>query len=127
VDGHDSETYFVLGEGLLGEAGAGRELAAAAGAQLAKPNRLKIALAMTLDNLAPGQIPAGFTYLGQFIDHDLTLDNTNLAENVDLNPATLTDAALPASTSTRSTGTALRRRADLVRGRFSKAVGLATS
>jgi hypothetical protein len=88
---------------------------------------LKIALAMTLDNLAPGQIPAGFTYLGQFIDHDLTLDNPNLAENVDLNPATLTDAALPASTSTRSTGTALRRRADLVRGRFSKAVGLATS
>ena len=33
---------------------------------------------------APGQdsvpgIPAGFTYLGQFVDHDLTLDNTATA------------------------------------------------
>ena len=36
------------------------------------------------DDLAPGgdnpAIPAGFTYLGQFIDHDLTFDPTSLQE-----------------------------------------------
>jgi hypothetical protein len=79
----------VLGEGLLGESLGGRDrtLAAAAeaavpqfrfsrlgpkgtGRQLAEPNRRKLALAMTLDNLSDGVMPAGFTYLGQFIDHD---------------------------------------------------------
>jgi hypothetical protein len=119
MENHGSESYFVLGEGLLAEAGGGRELAIAAppgappgappvppfrfsrmgpkgaGKQLGKPNRLKIAQAMTIDDLAPGQIPAGFTYLGQFIDHDLTADNTNLAENVDVNPAALTDGRSP--------------------------------
>ena len=42
------------------------------GKQLGEPNRRKIAQAMTAGNLAPGRISAGFTYLGQFIDHDLT-------------------------------------------------------
>jgi hypothetical protein len=28
-------------------------------------------------------IPAGFTYLGQFIDHDITFDTTSLAEQID--------------------------------------------
>lgn len=35
---------------------------------------------------APGGdsiIPAGFTYLGQFIDHDITLDTTSLSEQID--------------------------------------------
>ncbi|MDN3719801.1 hypothetical protein QW131_13015 [Roseibium salinum] len=32
---------------------------------------------LTGDNL---NIPAGFTYLGQFIDHDITLDHTSLGE-----------------------------------------------
>ena len=48
------------------------------GKQLGEPNRMKIAQAMTVDNLSPGQIPAGFTYLGQFIDHDLTFDKTHV-------------------------------------------------
>ena len=101
MERHGSETYFVIGEGLLGEARGGRDvvtlpapartaapLTAAppfrfsrlgpkgSGKQLGKPNRLKIAQAMTADNLSPGQIPAGFTYLGQFIDHDLTFDKS---------------------------------------------------
>ncbi len=29
----------------------------------------------------PGTIPAGFTYLGQFVDHDITFDPTSLGEN----------------------------------------------
>jgi Animal haem peroxidase len=30
---------------------------------------------------APGNIPAGFTYFGQFVDHDITFDPTSLGEN----------------------------------------------
>jgi hypothetical protein len=45
---------------------------------------LKLAAAMK--NTAPidnPKIPAGFTYLGQFIDHDITLDLTSLSEQAD--------------------------------------------
>ena len=42
---------------------------------------------MTVDNLTDGQMPAGFTYLGQFIDHDLTFDKSALMEGVDISPA----------------------------------------
>jgi hypothetical protein len=107
---HGSESYFVLGEGLLGEALGGRRVAAVAtaadaatappfrfsrmgplgtGKQLGEANRTKIAQAMTADNLTPGQLPAGFTYLGQFIDHDLTFDKSALMEGVDISPADL--------------------------------------
>ena len=59
------------------------------GKQLGEANRTKIAKAMTVDNLTAGQIPAGFTYLGQFIDHDLTFDKSDLMEGVDISPAEL--------------------------------------
>jgi hypothetical protein len=117
VDRHGSETYFVIGEGLLGESGNGRDQAAVAieietaeaaapfrfsrmgpkgsGVQIGKPARLKVAQAMTADNLAQGGIPAGFTYLGQFIDHDLTFDKSSLMEGVDISPATLLQARSP--------------------------------
>ena len=120
VERHGSETYYVIGEGLLGEARGGRDvvtlpapartaapLTAAppfrfsrlgpkgSGKQLGRPNRLKIAQAMTHDNLAPGQIPAGYTYLGQFIDHDLTFDKSSLMEGVDISPATLLQSRSP--------------------------------
>ena len=63
--------------------------------QIGKPLRLKLAQAMTADNLSPGQIPAGFTYLGQFIDHDLTFDKSALMEGVDISPATLLQSRSP--------------------------------
>src|SRR5438093_4314891 len=115
---HGSETYFVEGEGLLGESGDGRaeragggtaELAEAAtlpfrfsrmgpkggGKQLGEPNRKKIAEAMTVGNLSAGQVPAGFTYLGQFLDHDLTFDKSVLMEGVDISPADLEQSRSP--------------------------------
>jgi hypothetical protein len=113
VERHGSESYFVIGEGLLGEARGGRQLAhtaalaavppfrfsrlgpKGAGKQLGKPNRVKIAVAMTADNLSPGGIPAGFTYLGQFLDHDLTFDKSALMEGVDISPATLLQSRSP--------------------------------
>jgi hypothetical protein len=115
VEQHGSESYFVLGEGLLGETLGGRDgdLAFAAardavppfrfsrmgpkgtGKQLAEANRRKIAEAMTADSLTPGTMGAGFTYLGQFVDHDLTFDKTSLMEGADINPATLEQGRSP--------------------------------
>jgi Animal haem peroxidase len=35
------------------------------------------------DKAGDSTIPAGFTYLGQFIDHDVTLDTTSLSEKIE--------------------------------------------
>jgi hypothetical protein len=118
MERHGSESYFVIGEGLLGETRGGRDAAptpagdaaAAAvppfhfsrlgpkgsGKQLGKANRIKIAEAMTVqDPTGSGQIAAGFTYLGQFLDHDLTFDKSGLMEGVDIPPATLVQSRSP--------------------------------
>ena len=107
---HGFETYFVEGEGVLGATSGQRVLAAAqtvppfhfsrmgpkgTGMQIGIPNRTKVAAAMTVDNLSPGSIPAGFTYLGQFLDHDLTFDKSALMEGVDISPATLLQSRSP--------------------------------
>src|SRR3712207_6977673 len=47
------------------------------GAQLGDPNRKKLARAMTSGGGGASGLPAGFTYVGQFIDHDLTFDKTD--------------------------------------------------
>ena len=93
MDKHGSESYFVVGEGLLAESGAGRVTATASaappfrfsrmgpkgtGKQLGKPNRMKIGALMAAGGGETSKIPSGFTYLGQFIDHDLTFDKTNV-------------------------------------------------
>ncbi|HWB56333.1 MAG TPA: heme peroxidase family protein [Gaiellaceae bacterium] len=104
MEHHGSESYFVIGEGLLAESDGGRErpLAAAVeaatppfrfsrmgptgvGHQLSDAIRRKLGVEMTSAGGGnPGPIPAGFTYLGQFIDHDLTFDKTTvmLGQNV---------------------------------------------
>jgi Animal haem peroxidase len=114
VEHHGSETYYVIGEGLLDEALGGRprtlppavERATPAfrfsrlgpkgtGKQLGEPNRRRIAQEMTAGSLTGGRIGAGFTYLGQFVDHDLTFDKTALMEGVDVSPADLRSARSP--------------------------------
>jgi Animal haem peroxidase len=119
---HGSESYFVIGEGLLGESVGGRNggppgggfaIAAAgpagvvppfrfsrmgpsgAGRQLGEPNRKKLGEAMAVAGGGQGQIPAGFTYLGQFIDHDLTFDKTNVMLGANVTPAQLLQARSP--------------------------------
>ena len=111
---HGSESYFILGEGLLAESLDGRQATLSAAVeeavppfrfsrmgpkgtdkQLGEANRTKIAEAMTVANPTPGTIPAGFTYLGQFIDHDLTFDKTILMEDVDIPPATIESSRSP--------------------------------
>jgi Animal haem peroxidase len=114
MEHHGSESYFVLGEGLLTESAEGRSptLARAVeaetppfrfsrmgpkggGHQLGEANLRKIGDAMAAGGGGASQIPAGFTYLGQFVDHDLTFDKTRvrLAEHV--SPAELLQARSP--------------------------------
>jgi hypothetical protein len=110
VERHGSETYFVIGEGLLGGSEGGRELAAAESAppfrfsrmgpigaqrQLADANRRKIGNAMAVGGGGASQVPAGFTYLGQFIDHDLTFDRTQVMLGENVSPAQLLQARSP--------------------------------
>jgi Animal haem peroxidase len=115
MDKHGSESYFVIGEGLLGESIDGRDapvVASVAGVtappfrfsrmgprgvnrQLGAPNRRRIANAMVGRGSAAGPIPAGFTYLGQFIDHDLTFDKTTVTLGDHISPAQLIQARSP--------------------------------
>ena len=44
---------------------------------------------------APASIPAGYTYLGQFVDHDLTFDKTTVTLGSNISPAMLLQARSP--------------------------------
>ena len=44
---------------------------------------------------AASQIPAGFTYLGQFVDHDLTFDKTSVMLGQNVSPAELLQGRSP--------------------------------
>jgi hypothetical protein len=63
--------------------------------QLPTPNRRRSGLAMTRGLGGASQIPAGSTYLGQFVDHDLTFDKTNVMLGVGISPAELLQARSP--------------------------------
>ena len=112
MERHSSESYFVLGEGLLAESAGGRALAATvgpaappfrfsrmgpkgAGKQLGEALRKKIGNAMTEGGGGAQGIPAGFTYLGQFIDHDLTFDKTTVMLGQNITPAQLLQGRSP--------------------------------
>jgi len=113
VERHSRETYFVVGEGTLDApeppAGFAVETAAATdlrafrfsrmgpkGRQLGDPNRRRIAGAMTRDvRKLDSKIPAGFTYLGQFVDHDLTFDKSKLREDAVVPVAALVQGRSP--------------------------------
>src|SRR4051812_19429353 len=119
---HGSESYFVIGEGLLGTSAEGREADPSAkaagvrtsakaavappfrfsrmgpkgtGRQLGDPNRKKLGALMAAGGGGTSQIPSGFTYLGQFLDHDLTFDKTNVMLGVNVSPAQLLQARSP--------------------------------
>lgn len=114
MEKHGSESYFVLGEGLLTASVGGRQrtLSAAGettappfrfsrigpkgiGRQLGEPNRKRIANAIASGGGGVSRVPAGFTYLGQFTDHDLTFDKTNVMLDQNVSPAQLLQARSP--------------------------------
>ncbi|WP_202963963.1 peroxidase family protein [Actinoplanes friuliensis] len=109
---HMRENYYVVGEGILttdGKSGVCERPSTEASLRKFRFSRLvpkggtisttileKIATAMTAapsaeqpvqPESADPPVPAGYTYLGQFVDHDLTLDNTAraLGEHVTVN------------------------------------------
>ena len=109
---HGSESYYVVGEGLLGESVGGRERTLARTVEAEAPpfrfSRMgpvggrrqlpdatlrKLGNAMAVGGGGSSQIPAGFTYLGQFIDHDLTFDKTSVTFGDSVSPAELLQAA----------------------------------
>ncbi len=55
----------------------------------------KLALAMVKEGGGDGDIPAGYTYLGQFIDHDLTMDRTSVILGEDVRPVDMLQGRSP--------------------------------
>src|SRR5918997_3611933 len=119
---HGSESYFVVGEGLLTESAGGREdsdgaarIASASataadatpafrfsrmgpsgtGRQPGEGIRKKVGNEMAAGGGGAAGIPAGFTYLGQFIDHDLTFDKTTVMFGANVSPAQMLQARSP--------------------------------
>jgi hypothetical protein len=119
---HGSESFFILGEGLVSTAIGGRSGTAGddvtegtepvARAAEVPPFRFtrigpkgtprlsvqtltKVANAMTRAGGGQTGIPAGFTYLGQFIDHDLTFDATTVTLGEDVSPADMLQGRSP--------------------------------
>jgi hypothetical protein len=112
VETHGSESYYVIGEGLLDESVGGRARTLADAMEAATPpfrftrmgprgralgdaNRRKIANAMTVGRGGESDVPAGYTYLGQFVDHDLTFDKTKVTFGHNVSPAQLLQARSP--------------------------------
>jgi Animal haem peroxidase len=96
MERHARDSYFIVGEGVVSADPSQLNVASGAAALAVEPAfrfsrigprspvlaigvRRKVATAMTEVNRPAGTIPAGFTYLGQFIDHDLTFDVTEVA------------------------------------------------
>ena len=119
---HGRERFFIEGEGVVGPPGdtdgemvprahlesstAPRAAAFAAptfrfsrvgprGTKLPDATLRKVAQAMTRGRQRDGNVPAGFTYLGQFIDHDLTFDKTSVAFGDQVSPADLLQGRSP--------------------------------
>lgn len=120
---HGAESFFIEGEGLVDASLGGRaggepdrvdqaEAAAPAlavgdpppfrfsrigpkGRQLSDQNRLKIATAMIRQSQGRTGVPAGYTYLGQFVDHDLTSDRTQVALGEHISPGELLQGRSP--------------------------------
>jgi hypothetical protein len=111
MEHHGSESYFVVGEGLLDVSAGGRVSPIAAeaappfrfsrmgprgvGVQLPEGARKKLANAMTAGGGGATGVPAGFTYLGQFIDHDLTFDKTTVMLGQHVSPVALLQGRSP--------------------------------
>ena len=55
----------------------------------------KLARAMVTGGGGDGKIPAGYTYLGQFVDHDLTMDPSRLPLEGEVSPAEMVQNRSP--------------------------------
>ncbi|WP_245983703.1 peroxidase family protein [Lentzea flaviverrucosa] len=111
------DSFFVVGEGVLefdGRGGATTRQPSTAeelrrfrfsrlgpkGPRTDEETRVALATAVTANVPQPDSadpaVPAGFTYLGQFVDHDLTMDRTESQLGQDVNLDELTQGRSPA-------------------------------
>jgi Animal haem peroxidase len=110
MERHARDSYFIVGDGVIGAdpgqlslAGSAADAAPAFRFSRIGPRsptvgttlRRKLAEAMTTGRRRDGTLPAGFTYLGQFIDHDLTFDVTEVAFGENLTVQELEQARSP--------------------------------
>ncbi|QFZ18195.1 peroxidase family protein [Saccharothrix syringae] len=114
---HGTSSFFVVGEGVLefdrtGVATVRQPMTVEElrrfrfsrlgpeGTPLDEETRIALATAMTAAGPQPDSanppIPAGFTYLGQFVDHDLTMDRTESQLGQDVNLDDLVQGRSPA-------------------------------
>lgn len=101
--GHGREQYVIEGEHPVTTARTASEAAppfrfsriGPRGRRLDSRIRSKVTRAMTTGRQRDGRIPAGYTYLGQFVDHDLTFDATTVALGEDITPADLLQGRSP--------------------------------
>ncbi len=111
-DRHSRDVFFIDGEGVLttdvtAGTATSRPLARAEappfrffragprGRPVRETVNRKLAAAMVVGGGGVGDIPAGYTYLGQFVDHDLTKDDTDVALGEDVTPAELLQGRSP--------------------------------
>ncbi len=111
---HARDSFFVVGEGVLefDKDGTSAVRAPLAGEELRRfrfsrlgpegplsdePTRVALSAAITSAADQPdATVPAGFTYLGQFVDHDLTMDRTEAQLGEDVNLDELLQGRSPA-------------------------------
>src|SRR5918912_1188004 len=78
---HGQTAYYIEGEGFVGEDRAGVR---------ALPQEALIVLGKAMDETPSigdhPELPAGFTYFGQFLDHDLTFEQTQGLPDGELSP-----------------------------------------
>jgi hypothetical protein len=107
VGGRDGTTPDPMSTSDSPQAPAARALAATAappfrfsrvgpkGTALPLPIARKLARAMVVGGGGTGSVPAGYTYLGQFVDHDLTMDRTDVMLGTDVSPTDLLQGRSP--------------------------------
>ncbi|MGD9695344.1 MAG: heme peroxidase family protein [Thermoleophilia bacterium] len=111
MERHRRDAYYIVGEGMVdgAEVTPGAQVAmdvdlhafrfsriGPKGRQLGDPARRRIAVAMTRDaGKRDSKIPAGYTYLGQFVDHDLTFDRSRLRDDASVPVADLVQGRSP--------------------------------
>jgi len=110
---HTRDEFYVLGEGILSADGCRRPSTTASlrkfrfsrlgpqGEATSPALIAKLAAAMTAgpeqaDEQTVNRVPAGYTYLGQFVDHDLTMDVTRASLGTDVSVDELLQGRSPA-------------------------------
>src|SRR5262245_59149620 len=65
------------------------------GKQMTEAQHRVVGRTMTAGGGGTGSVPAGYTYLGQFVDHDLTFDKTTVALGTNVPPSELEQGRSP--------------------------------